>query len=160
MNLQELITEGNIRFVSARNKEGAISELLMWLKDTGKISDIHNVYESILKNERNLCSSAGRGVAYPHGQSEGIKSFLTVIGISQKGIDWNSPDGLPCQVIVLTISPTDKLDDHCKFLSMFQNMISDSAVRSEIIDGRSIENIVHIIHAWEARRVDPDDDDV
>ncbi|NQU67547.1 MAG: PTS sugar transporter subunit IIA [Candidatus Marinimicrobia bacterium] len=160
MNLQEILSEDNIVFVTSESWGNAITEITGFLKDLTEITDISTIVESVRENEEHLASSAGRGVAYPHGISSELQSFVSVIGINRDGFECSTPDGLPCQIIVLTVSPAHALDSHCKFLSLFRSMISNSAIRASILETQTISEVVKIIHNWQAKILDPEDDDI
>ncbi|MGL4513704.1 MAG: cation:proton antiporter [Lacipirellulaceae bacterium] len=50
-------------------------------------------------------TSLEHGVAIPHARLEGIDQPMVVVGVSQAGIDWDSPDGEPTGVVVLLVTP-------------------------------------------------------
>ena len=160
MNLQELLSEDNIFFVNSESWENAIFEITDFFKRISGITDLESVIQSIHENEEKFATSAGRGVAFPHGISSELNSFTPIIGINREGFESSTPDGIPCQIIVLTISPSHAPDSHCKFLSLFRSMISDSTVRANILEATTIPDIVRIIHHWQAKLLDPDDDDI
>ncbi len=160
MNLQERLSEENIIFLTSESWDKAINEITSYLTKISDVSDIQSVIGCIRANEENLASSAGRGVAYPHGISTELQSFIPVIGINREGIECSTPDGLPCQIIVLTVSPAHAPDSHGKFLSLFRSMISDSSIRSRILESRSIPGILKIIHAWQTIILDLENDDI
>ncbi|MFQ6610204.1 MAG: PTS sugar transporter subunit IIA [Fidelibacterota bacterium] len=160
MNLQEILSEDNIIFVNSESWENAIFEITDFLKSKFGITNVESIIQSIHENEKNLATSAGRGVAFTHGISSELNSFTPIIGINREGFESSAPDGLPCQIIVLTVSPSHNPDSHCKFLSLFRRMISDSSVRADILEATTIPDIVRIIHDWQAKLLDPDDDDI
>ena len=160
MNLQELLTKDNIIYLTSSTIKESIGELLRILQGADQVSKDPVVLNSILKNEFELCSAAGRGLAYPNGVSPGLLNVIPIIGISNNGIPCDSPDGLPCHIIVLTVSPETEPDSHIKFISLFQTMISDAALRADIIDSENIQDVLEIIHNWHAELIDPEDDDV
>jgi fructose PTS system EIIBC or EIIC component len=153
MKLIDTLTEDNIIIpLNSNSRDEAIAELVEHLKKQNIISQTDEVISKVLKRESKLCSAAGRGVAYPHAVSNEIFTLKTIVGISPTGIDYNSPDTLPCHIILLTISPESKVDIHRKFLSIFRTMINNSMLRSEIIETNSAKEIRSLIEGWEIRQ--------
>lgn len=47
----------------------------------------------------------GNGVAVPHVHLDGLKEVIVVVGISDRGIDFDAPDGEPAHVVFLLLTP-------------------------------------------------------
>jgi len=156
MNLQETLTQDNIYQVSATTGEEVIFELLTHLAEKQLIKSHDDAFADIIQRENNQCSSAGRGLAYPHGEVDGLKSFIAIMGISKKGIHYNSPDRQPCHIFMLTISPSKNPKKHKRFLNLYRSMIQDSNIRENIIESKTSQEIVSIIHFWENNQMDMD----
>ncbi len=55
--------------------------------------------------EEALPTGLGCGLAMPHARLEGLAAPLVVVGISDKGVDFDAPDELLAHVLVLVITP-------------------------------------------------------
>ena len=102
-----------------------------------------------LCSENIFTSSAGRGIAYPHSTSVEIDKLTCILGISHKGIDFNSPDGHNCHIILLTLSPINEPKEHRKFITRFRLMVDNPEIRSHMIDSRTCNETFNIISDWE-----------
>ena len=71
------------------------------------------------------------------------------LGISKKGIDYNSTDGQDCHLILLTLSPADYPTEHRKFISRFRSMVQNPDIRSSLYGSESRDEILNIISQWE-----------
>ena len=71
-------------------------------------------------------SAAGRGIAYPHATSIEITELICVLGISKDGLNFNSPDGQLCHIILLTLSPKNDPCKHRKFITRFRTMLKNT----------------------------------
>ena len=133
----------------ATNKEGANQELLTHLQSMDILSTIIHLYADIKGKENTFTSSAGRGIAYPHSTSIEVNELTCVLGISKEGIDFNSPDGQDCHLILLTLSPVDGPIEHRKFITRFRSMIQNPEIRSSLYESNSCDEILNIISQWE-----------
>ena len=71
------------------------------------------------------------------------------MGISKTGIDFNSPDGQLCHIILLTLSPDVDPCEHRKFITRFRTMFDDPNIRSLLLDAKQSSDVVSVIQKWE-----------
>jgi PTS system nitrogen regulatory IIA component len=150
MNLSEILNRDTILYpLLSKDRESVIQDLLSHLQDLDYLSATTTLFSNIGEEEKNVCSAAGRGVAFPHSTSVEVKELVAVLGISKHGIDYNSPDGQLCHLILLTLSPVDEQDVHRRFINRFQHMLRDSSLRAELFDVSSPLEAENIILHWE-----------
>ena len=150
MKLRDKLIKGTILVpMQAGSKEDANQELLIHLQSMNKLSDTTHLFANISKHENALTSSAGRGIAYPHSTSLEVDVLTCVLGISPQGIDFNSPDGHDCHLILLTLSPANDPTEHRKFITRFQSMVKNPNIRSSLLDSGSCIEVHNIISQWE-----------
>ena len=158
MNLRDKLKEDTILFpIQASTKEDAIQEQLDYLQNLDILTGTDILFSIIKGHEENLPSAAGRGIAYPHATSKEVDELVCVLGISKSGVDFNSPDGQLCHLILLTLSPEDKPSAHRKFISRFRRMFDDPDVRSHLLDASKIEEVIEIVNKWEEEEARTDD---
>ena len=145
----KLIKELILMPMLAISKEGSIQELLTHLQSLNKLSATIKLFSNIKEQENTFTSSAGRGIAYPHSTSVEIEKLTCVLGISKQGIDFNSPDGHDCHLILLTLSPANDPTEHRKFITRFQSMVKNPNIRSSLLDSGSCIEVHNIISQWE-----------
>ena len=152
MNLRDKLKEDTILFpIHATSMEDSIHEQLDHLQNL-KILTGTNILFSIIKgHEKILPSAAGRGIVYPHATSKEVEELVCVLGISKPGVDFNSPDGQLCHLILLTLSPEDKPGEHRKFITRFRTMFDNPDVRSQLLDADAIEDVIEIVDNWEEK---------
>ena len=83
--------------------------------------------------------------------------MVCILGISKPGVDFNSPDGQLCHLILLTLSPEDKPGEHRKFITRFRTMFDNPDVRSQLLDTDTIEDVIEIVKKWEEEEAQTDD---
>ena len=145
----KLIKETILIPMQATSKEGAIQEVLTHLQSLNLLSDTIQLFTNIKEQEKVFSSSTGRGIAYPHSTSIEVDELTCVLGISKKGIDFNSPDGHDCHLILLTLSPKGNPTEHRKFIVRFQSMVRNPNIRSNLCESEHCDEILNIISHWE-----------
>jgi len=145
----KLIKETILNPMRATTKEEAIQELLSHLESIDILSATIKLFSNIKEQENAFTSSAGRGIAYPHSTSIEVDQLSCVLGISPDGVDFISPDGHACHLILLTLSPVDDPKEHRKFITRFRSMVENPNIRSKLIESRNSVEIYNIISKWE-----------
>jgi uncharacterized protein (TIGR02996 family) len=96
----------------ARTRDEVIDGLLAGLVDEWHLpwEAADEISEGILRREWLGSTGIGYGLAVPHTKHESVGDGLAVLAVTRKGVDWNSIDGEPVEVILLVVSPRDRPD--------------------------------------------------
>ncbi len=117
MNLTNLFNEKLVFFIEADAKEEAIKKLVHHLKEMKLIKKEDRITKRIFEREKLGSTGIGKGIAIPHCKVRDIDKSIVVVGISRKGIDFNSSDNNLTHLIALVISPIDKPTQHLQILA-------------------------------------------
>ncbi len=104
MKFSDVLNEGYINLdIKSKDKEGAIKELLslLPLKDNEKEA----IFHTIMKRESLGTTGIGKGIAIPHTRTLILKDIVVLVGISKKGLDFESIDKKPVHFIFLILAP-------------------------------------------------------
>lgn len=135
MKISELVTVANIRVpMEATDKLSAITELVDLLSENELVSDRDAVLSAVLAREETRSTGIGHGLAVPHGKSQACPALAMAIGKPATPIDFASPDGRPCSVIVLLASPLDKTGPHIQALAGVSRLWLVEAFRTAIVE--------------------------
>lgn len=130
MKLTEIISRGAvIAPLESQDRDGAIRELISALIASGACTEAMRepILSRVLERERKLSTGFGRGVAVPHAKHPGASSMAAAIGVSQRGIDFQSPDKQPVYIVVLLLSPEERPEDHLRAMeAVFKHLSKDS----------------------------------
>ena len=158
MNLRDKLKEDTILLpIQASTMEDAIQEQLDHLQNLDILTGTDILFSIIKGHEENLPSASGRGIVYPHATSKEVDELVCVLGISKPGVDFNSPDGQLCHLILLTLSPKDEPGEHRKFITRFRTMFDNPDVRSQLLDASEIEDVIEIVDKWEEEEAQTDE---
>ena len=158
MNLKDKLFQETILVpLVARNREDAIQELLTHLKSLDILSETTKLFSNIKEQESVSTSATGRGIAYPHSMSVELNELVCILGKSIDGIEFNSPDGHLCHLILLTLSPENDPLEHRKFISHFRNMVNNPSTRASLFEATNSEDIMNIIYQWEENEAQSDE---
>ncbi len=131
--------------IQSPSKEAAIGELCTLLQSNSKIQDSQPVLHSLMAREKLGSTGIGQGVAIPHGKSESVTDLVAALGISRKGVDFESLDGEPVHLIFLLVAPPNSQGLHLKALARVSRLLKDKFFRQALKEAKSVEEIKKII---------------
>ncbi|MDR2676939.1 MAG: PTS sugar transporter subunit IIA [Endomicrobium sp.] len=151
MQIMDFLDQSSILVdLKSTDKKSAIAELVGVLKDTKKIKKIDEIINVILEREKLGSTGIGQSVAIPHGKTDIVDEQVGVLGISRKGIEFNSLDGELVHIIFLLVGPTKMAGQHLKALSKISRLFKDKFLRRTIRNATTAEEIIKIIQQEES----------
>jgi mannitol/fructose-specific phosphotransferase system IIA component (Ntr-type) len=73
-----------------------------------------------------------------------------MLAVCTPGVDFESPDDLPAEIIVMLATPESQREAHLEILSVLGRMLSDENIREQILKANCAASIYEIIHSEEA----------
>ncbi len=147
--------------------EELLERLVALPAGAGLLSDPDAVLRSLVDRERAHTTALGSGVAVPHALCVGLDHALVVVGISTRGVAFtlhgdeppadragSSPPGTETvHIVFLLLSPPGGSADHIKLLARIARLVRDERFRSALRSGRSPEEVVDVIRAFEREHI-------
>lgn len=126
-------------------KEGVIQELLDALQKAGRLDDRLQVEKDVMDREHSMSTGMQYGIALPHAKTDGVSCLSAAVGIKRDGMDFKSLDGLPTNIIVLSVSPRKNPTYHLQFQAGIGRALGDNARRSDILAAQSPEELLRLL---------------
>lgn len=150
MKITELLGEDSLRVpLTAADKSSAISELVDILHRGKFIGDREEVVRAVMDRERTRSTGIGRGLAVPHAKVRSCTKLAMAVGKSDRPIDFASADGLPCELIVLLVSPIEQTGPHIQALAQVSRFWLKPGVRDAVSRARSAAELLETIRVHE-----------
>ncbi len=130
------------------DKWEALEEMSRFMHRVHGVREIsqEELTKSIIEREKTMSTGIGEGVAVPHAIIEGGPKIRGVIGISHKGIDFNSLDGQPVYLIVLVATPQENYDQHLRVLASIAKIFGhDPETKNRIFNARTAGEVHEIL---------------
>ena len=88
------------------------------------------------------------GIAIPHARMKSLSTPVFTLGRSTKGVEWNTPDGLPVRLVILLLTPDpDKDDLQVKILASVARVLENEKIRKGMLEAESKEEMLHVFTA-------------
>ena len=146
MNIRKVILKESISLsLMARDKQGIIEELLDLIVRSGRVQDRKAVLKAILEREKKMSTGMHHGLAIPHGKTDTVDTLLAAVGIIPEGIDFDSQDGEPTRIFILTVSPINRSGPHIQFLAEISRMLNQKDIRDALLAATREDEIYTIL---------------
>ncbi|MBA3065177.1 PTS sugar transporter subunit IIA [bacterium] len=129
------------------SKKKVIEELVGVLVENKNISTKASaeVCKALLKREALGSTGIGQGVALPHVKFKGVKKISFVFTNSEAGIEFNSLDGEPVNIIFLLIGPEKAGEEYIKVLSALARHLNDPYFRRDLVSAKKGKEVLGIL---------------
>ena len=131
--------------LSARSKEEALSEMIHTMIDGGLKLNSLSILEILKQREKLGSTGIGDGVAIPHGKIQDIHNIVVSFGRSIEGINFDSLDGKPVNLLFLLLAPENSSGQHLKLLAKISKMLKDAVFRQKLLRAGSQSELYDII---------------
>lgn len=128
-------------------KEGVIRELVEQLVACGRLQadEQENIVEAILRREELGSTGIGRGIAVPHTKHSSVSSPVGAVGVSSKGVEFQSLDGDAVQLFFMLISPPDQPSSHLRALENISKQLQDETFCRFLKQSKTAEDVQQIL---------------
>ncbi|HEY5633375.1 MAG TPA: PTS IIA-like nitrogen regulatory protein PtsN [Burkholderiaceae bacterium] len=110
------------------------------------------VFDSLFARERLGSTGLGEGVAIPHGRIKGLKEALAAFVRLAEPIAFDAPDGEPVRLLVFLLVPENATEEHLELLSELAELLSDRAVRDQLLSSQDPSQVLKILSSWSPYR--------
>jgi mannitol/fructose-specific phosphotransferase system IIA component (Ntr-type) len=127
------------------DKEAAIADLLDLLVAAGQVRDRQSALSAVLEREGKMSTGMQHGIAIPHGKSDAVTGLVAALGVHRRGVEFQSLDGKPTHIVVVTISPPDLPGPHVQFLAELGRLLADPSITERILKAKAPEEVVALL---------------
>ncbi|PIU18986.1 MAG: hypothetical protein COT16_00505 [Elusimicrobia bacterium CG08_land_8_20_14_0_20_44_26] len=135
----------------SKSKKKIIEEMVKMLEDAKEVSKKKSleVYKALLRRESMGSTGIGQGVALPHVKISIIKKTRLLFANSASGIEFNSLDGEPVNIVFLLVGPDTSGAEYIKILSTLAQNLNDPYFRRSLAAARKKKEVLDVIRKKE-----------
>lgn len=139
------------------SKEETIDHMVSLMVESGNISD-EEIYKScVKKREEEGTTGIGEGIAIPHAKTPVVKEAGLAAMVVKNGVDYDSLDGLPVNLIFLIAAPDTKDNIHLEVLGRLSMLLMDEVFRENLIHAESVEQFLAYVDEAEKEKFGEED---
>lgn len=145
MKLSQILNKNSIiSDLQSTDKKGVIEELAFSVAGTTKASG-DEIVKVLLEREQLGSTGIGGGIAIPHGKLNAVNAITVGLGISQKGVEYDSLDNKPVHIFFLLLTPENSTGGHLKVLAQISKLLKMDQFKRDLRQSKSAEQIFDII---------------
>ena len=132
--------------LKARTKEPVLTQLVEVVHRAGVVRGVGPLLELLRLRERLGTTAIGKGVAVPHARSLTVDRPSLVVARSRRGVEWDAPDGLPANLILLILSPGEWGEEaHHAFLARAMGALRLQRNRQRLLEAESFTEVATVL---------------
>jgi PTS system nitrogen regulatory IIA component len=148
--LQELFAPGRIKcHLAARDKSEAFEELVDLLVAHYGLHCRDEILDAIIRREAKMSTGIRRGIAIPHAKTSFTSGVIGVLGISDRGIDYESLDAEPVRMLFLLVSSEQDAATHLSVLKRIALLVENPDFCREAQSAGDPETVHEILRRYE-----------
>lgn len=164
MEISQLITSGRVQCLGGiKSKKRALESLSQLLASGVTGVDPTDIFHQLIERERLGSTGLGHGVALPHGRfsssqddsgdaqfDQGMAPKMTLgcfIKLDQ-GVDFDSPDAKPADLLFGLLVPEHCTDEHLQVLAALAQMFSDTEFCERLRNTQTNEELYTMLSGW------------
>ena len=150
MNLKDLVSPDsvicNANVVSKKRALELLANLLARQTEANKSFDI---FQLLTEREKLGSTSLGHGIALPHARTDLSNKAIGVFIRTKKGIDFDSPDMQPTDLLFALMVPEHYTDEHLNILAGLAGMFNDEDFCQSLRSADNDAELHHRLTSWD-----------
>jgi len=129
-----------------KNKKNTVSAILDHLLSAKKITKDNKkeILKAILQREEMGSTAIGNNIAFPHARINTVKNIVICVAISKDGVDFDSLDQEPVNIIALLLSNQKEAGLHLKMLAFLARMLRDKFLVQRLKEAKTPGEVVEL----------------
>lgn len=148
INILDYLDKDSVVFnVGRKGKKNILSAILDHLIDTNKISKENkkDIIKKLLQREDMGSTAIGGYIALPHARIDCVNDIIVCLAISSEGVDFDSLDQEPVNVIALLLSNQKEAGLHLKMLAFLARMLRDKYFVQQLKNIKNTEDVLALV---------------
>jgi len=129
--------------LQATVKDEALPEIVRQLEENEVFTakEASSALRALREREKLGSTGIGNGVAIPHAKTKGVKEMVVALARSKEGIEFQSIDGEPVQLVFLIVSPAAEQEQHLDMLRWMSKLGRNSDFRMFFARARNVREV-------------------
>ena len=145
MKLRDHLHQDRIFYLEQNRKIQAIRELVEQTCRGVPALELTQTLQAVEDRESVVSSWVAPGIAIPHARLPDLDDFIISIGVSRKGIEYESGDGQPVYLLILILGDARRADQHILLLAEAARTFHSESTRQAIRCAPSGHEIFRIL---------------
>ena len=145
MNINDMLSNDTMLINFDGTSKKQVLEELSKLADNKLGINSRNLLENLTKREKLGSTAVGNGIAIPHANVANIDKTYVFVSTLVNGLDFNSTDDMPVDIIFLLIAPDNKGSEHLQALALISRLLRNKDLTTKLRGCKSAESALAVI---------------
>ena len=125
MNLSEALSPSVIKVgLESEDKDELFEEMVQLFVDSGLIDDREAALTALREREAKMSTGVAKWLGLPHGKLEEASGLMIALGVSEKGIEYDSLDGELVYVVLMVFAEVGNPGPHIEALAEISRLVT------------------------------------
>lgn len=153
MRITDLIQKEAIALnMACQDKQEAYDRLIDLHVASSNVSDREEFRKGIWEREEKGTTAIGEGLAIPHAKNDAVLRPALAVMTVPKGVDCQSMDGAPTNLIFMIAAPQGQADVHLEVLANLNMMLMDEKFRQDLLAAKTKDELLAVIDQKETEK--------
>ena len=153
MRITDLLDRRSVLLDAApADKNATLDMVVSLMTKSGKITDEDAYRKQVYAREEESTTGIGEGIAIPHGKCDAVSKPGLAAMVVPAGVDFDSLDGEPVNLVFLIAAPNTKDNVHLDVLSKLSMMLMDEDFTAKLKAAKSVDEFLKIIDEAESAK--------
>ena len=136
----------------ASNKKDALDKMVELMAASGKINDVETYRKGVYAREEESTTGIGGGIAIPHCKSDAVSKPGLAAMVVPDGVEFDSLDGEPANLIFLIAAPNTEDNIHLSVLSKLSVFLMNEEFTNSLRNAKTVKEFLQIIDEAESEK--------
>ena len=133
-------------FPEGTTKREALEMMMEAIERTGAVTD-HEAFRRALFERESIRSTGFKGIAIPHVRIDEITQPTVGVGVSKTGIDFESLDSEPVNIVVLFAMPSGSDKEYLGFLAQVMMSLRTGGFTQKLVACESPQEVLQVLES-------------
>lgn len=155
MRITDLLKKESIELNAApKDKTECLDMAVALMVKAGNITDADAYKAQVFKREEEGTTGIGDGIAIPHGKCAAVKAPGLAAMVIPNGVDYQSLDGQPANLLFLIAAPDTKDNIHLAVLSKLSVLLMNPDFTKKLRAAKTPDEFLHVIDEYDEEAKD------
>ena len=145
MNINEMLSNDTLLINFDGTSKKQVLEELSRLAEIKLGINSRILVENLTKREKLGSTAVGNGIAIPHANVINIDKPYIFVSTLVNGLDFNSTDDIPVDIIFLLVAPDDQGSEHLQALALISRLLRNKELTTKLRGCKSSESALAVI---------------
>lgn len=150
MKISEILCPSLINLnLESETKSELFEEIVDMFVKAGEITDRAQAVRILEEREARMSTGIAHGLGLPHGRMPGLDQPLLALGLSQEGIEYDSLDGDPVNVVITIFAKEEDPQSHVEILAEISRLFSLPDFMPRLLKCHTAEEVLNVFRSEE-----------